>query len=497
MGIVNALRRRNQPVVITTESAPPNPQPETFAESVLQRTGYEPAIPRGGTKASAYGVGGMTVDGTDRRSLLQDLFGAYLGCPWASACVDAIARTATSGPLQIVPGEGIDANAPEPPELAEIRKLFGYVNESEDAVQLLRGVVTDLLIFGTAYLEKVRVLGKVVALYSLDAITMEIIADDHGAVTGYCQKVDETRRADFEPEDVICIKLDSPRGGLYGLAPTEKAILPITQWLYMSAWNKNYFKNGARVSVHIDFPSGRTKEVERFKERFLVENTGVLNVGNPLITEGGAKVGEFAQHMDVDFIMGLRDRRDEILSTYGVPPAKIGVIEAGNLGGGTGESQDKTFKFNTVFPIQALITEKLAFHILQQEYGITDYLFRFKEVDYRDSKVIEDIREKRLRLGVWSLNDYRDDVDQPPADGGDDPVLVLSRDIIRWDGLQPIGIQGQPPTATPVDTKPTSAQKPKQVPDDQESLKESYAHALSAYRSRKKKALKEMAKVDQ
>ena len=42
-------------------------------------------------------VGGAT--GTDRCSQLSQLYDNYLACPWAWACVQAIARTITAGSL--------------------------------------------------------------------------------------------------------------------------------------------------------------------------------------------------------------------------------------------------------------------------------------------------------------------------------------------------------------------------------------------------------------
>jgi len=121
-----------------------------------------------------------------------------------------------------------------------------------------------------------------------------------------------------------------------------------------------------------------------------------------------------------------------VLSTIGVPPAKIGVIEAGNLGGGTGESQDKTYRVNMIIPVQALVLEKLNYHLLQRGFGITDWRLEFGEIDYRDSQVVENIRDMRLRNGAYVLNRYRDEIGEPPVPGGDQPVLVDRQNLVQW-----------------------------------------------------------------
>ena len=79
-----------------------------------------------------------------------------------------------------------------------------------------------------------------------------------------------------------------------------------------------------------------------------------------------------------------------------------------------------------------LLLEKLNFHIVQQGFGIKDWKIAFGEIDWRDSKVIEDIRDLRLRSGAWTLNRYRDEIDEPPVDGGDQAVLVDRQNIVLW-----------------------------------------------------------------
>jgi hypothetical protein len=88
--------------------------------------------------------------------------------------------------------------------------------------------------------------------------------------------------------------------------------------------------------------------------------------------------------------------RDEILSIFGVPPAEAGVIESGNIGGGTGDAQHRTFQINTCGPIDELVAEALNFSLAIQARSTTG-----------TPKVVQDIRDQRLRNGAWTLNKYR------------------------------------------------------------------------------------------
>jgi HK97 family phage portal protein len=416
---------------------------------------------------------------SERQQILTQLHQAYLTCIWVSSPIDLIARTVTAGGVQIVSNQDIPEGElpPDPPEVARLRRLLRFVNPHEDIVQLLRNVATDLLLFGDAYLEIVWLLGEPVALYTLDATTMTVISDQHGEVSGYRQDVDGVRTADFDPQDVIHISLDSPRGGLYGVSPAQKALLPVTAWLFWEATLKECGRRGDPPRLHVDLAHYQDTDVQRWREQYTVHNLGPKAVGTPVITTAGGGVQVLDARKVTDYLDATRQLRDEIISCFGCPPAKLGIIESGNLGGGTAEGQDKTFRVNTVIPIANLILEKLNFHLLAQGFGITDFHLEFAEIDYRDSKTVEDIRDMRLRNGAYTLNRYRDEIGEPPVPGGDDPVLVDRQNLVLWAdmsrmseaqiakaaapgvaaGVQVDGVQvQQPPTAATGDDEPTT-----------------------------------------
>lgn len=399
------------------------------------RSGYEYGIPVGGINEYTQGIG--TATQTDRRSMLQQLYEAYLACPWSWACVNAIARTITAGGLatdwDTDTGEG-DQEAPEKPDnVLALERLLKYCNPQEDMRQLLRGIICDLLVFGDAYIEVVWVSGIPVSMYSLDAPSVFPIADEHGQISKYIQVTDFGQRAEFKPNEVIHISLDSPRSGVFGVSPTQAGLLPITAWLFTAATLKETFRKGNPANIHVDMPQGMAQpEMNRWTAQYMQRNIGPRNLGFPLMTKGGATVKELQQNKVEEYLHTLDQKRDEILATYGVPPAEAGVIESGNLGGGTGESQRKTFLINTCQPIAELVLEKLNFYIVQRGFNIQGWHLKFGEIDMRDSKTIEDIRDMRLRNGSWTLDRYRADIGEPAVDGGDTAVLVDRQNLVLW-----------------------------------------------------------------
>lgn len=408
------------------------------APAAVARAGYEYGVPPGGMTVNRQAAGAATQ--TDRRSNLSQLYDAYLTCPWSWAAVQAIARTITAGGVVAEwngdDGEGDDKAPPKPPSVLAMERLFQFVNPREDIRQLMRGVIIDLLVFGDAYIEVVWIGSLPVALYSLDSPTMFPEADEHGQISGYWQVTEFGQRAKFEEREVIHISLDSPRSGIFGISPTQAAMLPITAWLYAAACLKELFRKGNPPNVHVDLPASmQPAEIAKWDMEYQVRNIGPRNIGNPIITKGGGKVDELQQGQLSDYMAMLDQKRDEILAQYGVPPAKAGVIESGNLGGGTGEAQDKTFHVNTCDPLAELIMEKINYHLGVQGFGVMDWHFRFGSIDMRDSKTVEEIRDMRLRAGAYTLNRYRAEIGEPPVDGGDEAVLVDKQNLVLWRDL--------------------------------------------------------------
>lgn len=411
---------------------------DTVATKVPPPTGFTYGIPVGGT--TDYNQGVTSANDNDRRTLLEELYQSYLTCPWSSACVDVIARTITAGGVEVVWDGSTDDNDEEAPEAPEnvvaLRDLLDFVNPTEDIRQLMRGVIADLLVFGDAFLEIVWMFNRPVALYSLDVPSMAIIADEHGTVSQYVQVTETGQRAEFDPRDVIHISLDTPRSGLTGVSPTQKVLLPITVWLFAAATLKEVMRKGDPANIHVDFPQTETDtEIKKWRSQYQVQNLGPRNIGTPITTKGGAVVKELKAYAVAEYINTLDQKRDEILSGYGVPPNKVGVIESGNLGGGTGTSQDKTFRVNTCAPTGEAVLEKLVYHLAFVGFGITDWKMRFGEIDWRDDTAVDTISSTRLRDGRWTLNRARIEIGEPPVTGGDDAILVDRANLVLWEDM--------------------------------------------------------------
>jgi hypothetical protein len=431
---VNLLRREPVSEAVTKPTIAP-PQRDRAARA--GRQGFVTGIPIGGSTPTNPGTQGEL----NRQDQMDQLKMAYLSCIWVSSCADVIAKTCTAGGIQVVPNsrpiEGQLATPKAPPGVVAIQKLLEWINPYDDSRQLFRSIITDLLIYGDSFTEVTYMLGKPLALWSLSPETMTVIANEHGIVTGYSQQMESGQSVTFKVTQVIHVKMDAPgNGGLYGVSPTQKNLLPITAWLYTMALVKTTMKKGDPLRAHVDWNLALPEaEMRRFQQQYAVRNLGAKNIGNLFETKGGTQVKELGTNQVNNWLNILQQRRDETISGFGVPPSKVGVIEAGNIGGGQGTSQDKSFRVNTCGPLQELVLEKFTSRLLWQCYGVEDWHLEFGEVDWRDDETIETIRDMRIRNGLWVLNRGRRDIGEPPVPGGDDAVLVDRQNMTMWSDI--------------------------------------------------------------
>ena len=110
--------------------------------------------------------------------------------------------------------------------------------------------------------------------------------------------------------------------------------------------------------------------------------------------------------------------RDITLSIYGVTPAEAGIIESGNLGGGTGQSQKETVKANLSGWL------KLFEGCHNKVFGRSGFeeLFEFREMDLEDKEKRAIIEDKQLRNGTSFVNEVRASYGWDPVDWGDRPL---------------------------------------------------------------------------
>src|SRR6266702_4066556 len=361
------------------------------------------------------------------------LYRVYEGNTWVSACVDVISKRFTSGGWHL---EEVEHGKGQQDTHDRLKSFLLNINDDEDFLQFLRSVADDLNIYGEAYAEIILGAdGLPFQLVSVDCPTMTYQLDEHGNILGYTQMLTQSnKKIQFKPEQIIRWWFPSKRAKKVGFSPLQKMVNPTYADKSMVDWSHMFFRKGTKPSAWVELGPESDMDDARLMVKFYRENyTGEQNAHVPVIMWGGAKLNEYGKGpVDIDFHNGRVFSREEILAGYGVPPAAIGIIESGNIGGGSGEDQDKSLRNNTVDPIKQLILEKFNRRIVQGVFGIPDWIVTTKYADYRSDSEIVKIQQTRIFSGISTPDEERQDSGKTPyPDGiGSTPILISGREIL-------------------------------------------------------------------
>ncbi|MFS4437856.1 phage portal protein [Paracoccaceae bacterium GXU_MW_L88] len=210
--------------------------------------------------------------------------------------------------------------------------------------------------YGNAFLQKIRGSGgKLEGLRRLPALTMRkrIIGDTVSYVQTTLVNGREVKEY-FDEDEIIHIKDPCPSGFHYAY-PSWSGVQELMQLAVAAVrHNASFFENGAMPEYAIIFKgSSPSKEVEAdIKEFFQKEFRGVDNAHRTLVIgtneETTIEIKKLtADVKDGDFIKLMDAARDRMPVAHGTPPRVLGIMSAGQLGGG-GEMAEQLFTFEAL-----------------------------------------------------------------------------------------------------------------------------------------------------
>ncbi|HOX22213.1 MAG TPA: phage portal protein, partial [Elusimicrobiales bacterium] len=211
-----------------------------------------------------------------------------------------------------------------------LQEFFANCNPNDTLLEILDDIARDVYVFGNAFLEVVYGAdGKPKELWNLDATTMRVKADEHGAILGYVQTPrSQPGKVEFLPREVIHFKLGTKGATLYGLSPLASLILPVTVDKYAQIYNRAFFVNGAKIRGAFIMKDATPEQVERNREYMAARAKNPDLAHSDLVLEGDIEFKQISTtQKDMEFLELREFTRNEILAVYGVPPSKVSIIE--------------------------------------------------------------------------------------------------------------------------------------------------------------------------
>ena len=228
-------------------------------------------------------------------------------------------------------------------------------------------------------------------------------------------KYNDTR---FENDEIIHFSEPGIRGEKWGSSLIDSLARYLTLQIYGLRFNKSIFENnGINPNAVLNYDINiKPEELER--ELIRLEKDRKENPNGTLIVQGAEYISTQSTNKEMQYIELENLVRDLTLSVYGVTPAEAGIIESGNLGGGTGESQKETVKANLSGWL------KLFEGSHNKVFGRSGFeeIFKFKEIDLEDKEKRAIIEDKKLRNGSTFVNEVRAGYGLDPVSWGDVPL---------------------------------------------------------------------------
>lgn len=352
-----------------------------------------------------------------RRGDWQDYWEMYEKHPVVYAAINKIVKVCTNTGFDFVP-----RSSRSDPNESEVKVLRDFFNKQHDLIGQLRRIYRDLMIFGDGYLYIVPDRRRRPArLKRLAPWTMNVRAKDNGQVTAYVQKDPNNSQAnpvEFRPHEILHFRLDNPKDDLYGMSPLESLKGDIAADLWAATYNRNFFKNGAATGTLIIVKDATDAELERNKQWIQEEYVGTDNAHKPVILAGDISIEHSTMsHVEMGFLEGRTQIKQRILAVLDVPPAKIGDMESANRS--NSKEQDKTFRTESVMPLQYTVEAVINDQFLRNVLGIHETIFVHSEADIRDAQEQMDLWKAAIQNGILNINEVRTKMGHSEIAGGD------------------------------------------------------------------------------
>jgi hypothetical protein len=119
-----------------------------------------------------------------------------------------------------------------------------------------------------------------------------------------------------------------------------------------------------------------------------------------------------------------RDINTRIISVYGVPPHKVGRIESGNIGSGTGDSQSEDMNETLTFWSKAGLLGSLKKDLIKFA-GLRSTTITLTNLTKQDIRKQAEVNNINIRNGAYTWNDVREINGMSPYDDpmADEPFV--------------------------------------------------------------------------
>jgi len=353
-----------------------------------------------------------------------------LSVPAVFACVQVLSQDIARTPIRFREKTGDDTyiDAVDHP-LYEI--LSSLPNPEQTSYQVQFALMWQLLLYGRAYAEIVRVDGRIVALWPLYSDAMRVDREASGRKRWTYANGGQTYTWLFDASapPILELTMESP---ILRCRDIIGAALALQQ--YTSAFFKNSARPGGvlQAAGKIDTLTG-----ERLRESWAQNYGGSANRGKiPVLDQGLTFTAIQMENDSAQLNETLRSINEQIAGAFRVPVSKIGDLSKSNYS--NMEISEQVYVNSTLDPYYRSFELAMKRDLLtSRQYGQFDVQFHRAALTRNDTKALHDSLCQGIQNGLYSQNDARKALGLNPIPDGD-RYMVNS-------ALQPVGAPKEVP----------------------------------------------------
>lgn len=362
------------------------PAPEPFSVKSVSGPEMVPRSINGQTVSSRW-----TVEVASREALKKTT--------WVYVAIAKVATSLASAPLLVT--DALGNELPNHP----LQLLFNSPNEFTSQQDMVERLTYHLLLSGNGILSKNRggldAPATTLELWNVNPDHIAPVASDVDFISHYLYQLGSDKRV-CANQDIVHVQLTDPEQPFWGLSPLHPSARVVDAETAAVDWNRVALNNRAVAdgALVYDYDLSREQWLEaRYQLR--EQHMGSDNARIPFVFGNSAKWQQLAlTPVEMDFIESRRMTREEIVSTFGVPPILVGILDRATYS--NYETARKAFWRDTIVPLSRNVADALTLAFnpdYPQDIRVT--------FDFSDNEVLSqldpdniDIAEKLWGMGV-------------------------------------------------------------------------------------------------
>lgn len=340
----------------------------------------------------------------------------------------------------------------------EIFKLLAnpdpYFSEESSWYYLLSAVLEDLLLIDRGAIVKIRnSKGEIIALTSVDGITIRPYVDETGFITHYVQVVDGEPTRDYIPKEDVILLRSNLTGDVYmygyGIPNMDVLWTTILSDLYIDKGNVDYYRKGGSVpegfltvsppnndeGIYVQYDKEELDGIQRQLQSIIMSDFTQV----PIISGGKFEwIDLKGNRKDMQFKELAEFLIRKICAVFQVSPQDVGVLHDVNRS--TSEQQSSLTKARGLETLAFTVSNYITSGVVDELREEQDLKLWFKEDDEEKIKDWWATVQGQLQTGYKSINQAKSENGEDPVPWGDTPLQALK----NWNPEEALQAQQAP-----------------------------------------------------